>query len=51
MGNSVMRRIEVKHLDYPPTPDGGLALVEHCLKALGPQWVKLDKALSVHGGR
>jgi len=37
--NPVMRRIEVKQLDYDLTPVGGLALVGHYLKALGPHWL------------
>src|SRR5512137_2125745 len=45
-----MRRIEVKQLDYDLTPVGGLALVGHYLKALTPQWSKLDAALPVKGG-
>jgi len=48
--NSVMRRIEVKQLDYDLTPVGGLALVGHYLKALTPQWARLDGALPVRGG-
>jgi len=48
--NSVMRRIEVKQLDYDLTPVGGLALVGHYLKALGPQWAALDRLLPVRGG-
>jgi hypothetical protein len=45
-----MRRIEVKQLDYDLTPVGGLALVGHYLKALTPQWARLDAALPVRGG-
>ena len=45
-----MRRIEVKQLDYDLTPVGGLALVGHYLKALGPQWRALDGALPVRSG-
>ena len=48
--NPVMRRIEVKQLDYDLTPVGGLALVGHYLKALGPQWRALDGALPVRSG-
>ena len=48
--NFVMRRIEVKQLDYDLTPVGGLALVGHYLKALTPQWAKLDGVLPVRGG-
>jgi len=48
--NLVMRRIEVKQLDYDLTPVGGLALVGHYLKALTPQWAKLDGVLPVRGG-
>jgi hypothetical protein len=48
--NLAMRRIEVKQLDYDLTPVGGLALVGHYLKALGPQWAKLDEALPVRSG-
>ena len=48
--NFVMRRIEVKQLDYDLTPVGGLALVGHYLKALTPQWAKLDGVLAVRGG-
>jgi hypothetical protein len=48
--NSVMRRIEVKQLDYDLTPVGGLALVGHYLRALAPQWARLDGALPVRGG-
>ena len=40
--NSVMRRIEVKQLNYDLTPVGGLALVGHYLKAMTPQWAGLD---------
>jgi hypothetical protein len=45
-----MRRIEVKQLDYDLTPVGGLALVGHYLKALTPQWARLDATLPVRGG-
>ena len=45
-----MRRIEVKQLGYDLTPVGGLALVGHYLKALAPQWSRLDGALPVRGG-
>ena len=48
--NFVMRRIEVKQLDYDLTPVGGLALVGHYLKALTPQWAKLDGVLPVRCG-
>ncbi len=48
--NLAMRRIEVKQLDYDLTPVGGLALVGHYLKALTPQWAKLDGVLPVRGG-
>ena len=48
--NSVMRRIEVKQLNYDLTPVGGLALVGHYLKAMTPQWAGLDSALPVRGG-
>ena len=48
--NPGMRRIEVKQLDYDLTPVGGLALVGHYLKALGPQWRALDGALPVRSG-
>ena len=34
--NLVMRRIEVKQLDYDLTPVGGLALVGHYLRAMTP---------------
>ena len=45
-----MRRIEVKQLSYDLTPVGGLALVGHYLKALTPQWAKLDAALPMRAG-
>jgi hypothetical protein len=45
-----MRRIEVKQLKYDLTPVGGLALVGHHLKSLGPQWEALDAALPVRSG-
>ncbi len=45
-----MRRIEAKQLDCVLTPVGGLALVGQYLKALGPQWAKLDLALPIRGG-
>ena len=48
--NWAMRRIEVKQLDYDLTPVGGLALVGHYLKALGPQWTALERALPVRAG-
>ncbi len=48
--NLVMCRIEVKQLDYDLTPVGGLALGGHYLKALTPQWAKLDGVLPVRGG-
>jgi Transposase DDE domain group 1 len=48
--NSAMRRIEVKQLNYDLTPVGGLALVGHYLKALAPQWTKLDAALPIRAG-
>lgn len=48
--NPVMRRIEVKQLDYDLMPVGGLALVGHYRKALGPQWRALDGALPVRSG-
>ena len=50
MDNLVIRRIEVKQLDYGLSPVGGLALVGHYLKALTPQWARLDGALPVRGG-
>jgi hypothetical protein len=37
--NPVMRRIEVKQLDYGLTPVGGLALAAKDLKALGSHWL------------
>jgi hypothetical protein len=48
--NSAMRRIEVKQLNYDLTPVGGLTLVGHYLKALAPQWSKLDAALPIRAG-
>ncbi len=45
-----MRRIEVKQLNYDLTPVGGLTLVGHYLKALAPQWSKLDAALPIRAG-
>ncbi len=49
-GNTGMRRIEVKQLEYDLTPVGGLALVGHCLKAMVPQWAHPDAALPVPSG-
>ena len=50
VGNLVMRRIEVKQLDYDLTPVAGLALVGRYLRAMTPQWTKLDGELPVRGG-
>ena len=36
--NAWLRRIEAQQLEYDLTPVGGLALVGHYLKAMGPQW-------------
>ena len=48
--NLAMRRIEIKQLDYDLTPVGGLALVGHYLRAMTPQWARLDGELPVRGG-
>ena len=48
--NLMMRRIEVKQLDYDLTPVGGLALVGHYLRAMTPQWARLDGELPVRCG-
>ncbi len=48
--NAWLRRIEAPQLEYDLTPLGGLALVGHYLKAMGPQWGKLDAAPPVRCG-
>ena len=45
--NAWLRRIEAQQLEYDLTPVGGLALVGHYLKAMGPQWgVDADRKLT-----
>ena len=48
--NAWLRRIKAQQLEYDLTPLGGLALVGHYLKAMGPQWGKLDAAPPVRCG-
>jgi hypothetical protein len=45
-----MRKLIVQQLDYDLTPVAGLALVGHYLKALAPEFARLDAALPIKGG-